>query len=101
MFILLEFRFVENETDPKIQIKLLEDDSYTQKTILSLIEEINNYHNKQPYILRCLHSLVKDLPGCGFGKQVSISLYIYIYTCNLIYLVIFLKLLFYTICCCH
>ena len=89
MFILLEFRFVENETDPKIQIKLLEDDSYTQKTILSLIEEINNYHNKQPYILRCLHSLVKDLPGCGFGKQVSISLYIDLYTCNLIYLVIF------------
>ncbi|XP_067942271.1 origin recognition complex subunit 3-like [Watersipora subatra] len=63
-------RYVESESDPSLQIKLLEDDGYTRKTISSLIKNINTFHQKQPALLRCLHNLVKDLPASGFGKQV-------------------------------
>lgn len=67
---------MESETDPGIQIKLLENDSFTQKKILALIEHIDVYHRKQPYLLKCLHSLVKDLPSCSFGKQVVVQYYL-------------------------
>ena len=65
-------RYVEAEEDPATQIKLITDDSYTQQTVLKLISNMETYHKKQPYLLKCLHNLVMDLPSTNFGKQVGI-----------------------------
>ena len=65
-------RYVETEEDPATQIKLITDDSYTQQTVLKLISNMETYHKKQPYLLKCLHNLVMDLPSTNFGKQVGI-----------------------------
>lgn len=64
-------RFVDDEADPKLQSKLLEDAAYTKSKILTLLEDINVYHRKQPYVTRCLHTLSKSIPKSAFGKQVD------------------------------
>ena len=64
---------------PVKQIKLLEDDVYTRGVISSFIEDIEKHHGKQPVILRCVHQLVKDIPGSSLGKQVtSICLFVWL-----------------------
>ncbi|KAF6022746.1 ORC3 [Bugula neritina] len=62
-------KFVDDEADPKLQSRLLEDAAYTKSKILTLLEDINVYHRKQPYVTRCLHTLSKSIPKSAFGKQ--------------------------------
>lgn len=62
---------MEEELDADRQINLLTDDSYTKQAVLTLISNVETYHRIQPYLLTCLHHLVKDLPGSIFGRQVN------------------------------
>jgi len=55
------------------QINLLEDDSFTEAAVGDMLTTLRQHHSIQPIVLACLHSLVKDLPGSIFGKQVSVG----------------------------
>lgn len=76
---LLSFRpYVESflKTNPKHVLKILEDDEYFRKQLISMVREIYVYFSKFHGYIRFFWTLVKDLPKSPLGKRLS-DIYMY------------------------
>ncbi|XP_060518938.1 origin recognition complex subunit 3 [Cylas formicarius] len=62
-------KLVENES-PKNKIKLLTDDDYFGQVLYEKVYDLQKYIKRFHIFLRCLHVLVRDLPGHPLGQQI-------------------------------
>ncbi|XP_066259603.1 origin recognition complex subunit 3 [Euwallacea similis] len=66
---LLSFRSLVEAEPPENRIKLLTDDQYLKTVLYDKVIAVQKYTRRLHVFLKCLHVLVRDLPGAPMGKN--------------------------------
>lgn len=69
---LLSFRKLVEGAPPKERITLLTDDAFFRKILQEELMKLHEYLYTFHFFLKCLHTLVADLPKYPLGKQVIV-----------------------------
>ncbi|XP_066152225.1 origin recognition complex subunit 3 isoform X2 [Euwallacea fornicatus] len=67
---LLSFRNLVEAEPPENRIKLLTDDQYLKMVLYDKVIAVQKYTRRLHVFLKCLHVLVRDLPGAPMGKNI-------------------------------